>query len=75
MLYLYHLYKCIYVLYFISSLWCRGTSAALSSATHRAMPPEFGGKSPLSGLMDCLKLELEYMCNFISFDMQSVFND
>ena len=29
---------------FISSLWCRGESAALSSATQHAMPPEIGEK-------------------------------
>ena len=28
---------------FISSLWSRGKSAALSSATQHAIPPEFGG--------------------------------
>ena len=26
----------------ISSIWCRGKSAELSSATQHAMPPEFG---------------------------------
>ena len=34
----------IYIYIFISSLWCRGESAALSSATQHAMPPEIGGK-------------------------------
>ena len=34
----------IYVYIFISSLWCRGGSAALSSATQHAMPPEIGRK-------------------------------
>ena len=29
---------------FIFSLWCRGESAALNSATRHAMPPEIGGK-------------------------------
>ena len=30
-------------IFFISSLWCGGESAALSSTQH-AMPPEIGGK-------------------------------
>ena len=34
----------IYIYIFISSLWCRGESAALSSATQHAMPPEIGRK-------------------------------
>ena len=34
----------IYIYIFISSLRCRDKSAALSSATHHAMPPELGGK-------------------------------
>ena len=34
----------IYIYIIISSTWCRGKSAALSSATQHAMPPEFGGK-------------------------------
>ena len=34
----------IYIYIFISSLWCRRESAALSSATQYAMPPEFGSK-------------------------------
>ena len=34
----------IYIYVFISSHWCRGESAALSSATQHAMPPEIGKK-------------------------------
>ena len=34
----------IYIYIFISSLWCRGESTALSSATQHAMSPEIGGK-------------------------------
>ena len=34
----------IYINIFISSVWCRGESAALSSATQHAMPPEIDGK-------------------------------
>ena len=34
----------IYIYIFISSLWSRGESAALSSATQDAMPQEIGGK-------------------------------
>ena len=34
----------IYIYIFISSLWSRGESAALSSATQHAMPPEIGRK-------------------------------
>ena len=34
----------IYIYIFISSLWCRGESAELSSATQQAMPPEIGVK-------------------------------
>ena len=34
----------IYIYIFIFSLWCRGESAALSSATQHTMPPEIGGK-------------------------------
>ena len=34
----------IYIYIFISSLWCRGENAALSSATQHAMSPEIGGK-------------------------------
>ena len=36
----------IYIYIFISSLWCRGESAALSSAqlTQYAMPPEIDGQ-------------------------------
>ena len=34
----------IYIYIFISSLWCREESAALSSATQHAMPPEIDGK-------------------------------
>ena len=35
--------KFIYIYIFISSLWCRGESAVLRSATQHAMPPEIGG--------------------------------
>ena len=34
----------IYIYIFITSLWCRGESVALSSAIHHAMPPKIGGK-------------------------------
>ena len=33
----------IYIYVFISSLWCRGESEQLSSATQHSMPPEIGG--------------------------------
>ena len=33
-----------YLLTFVSSLWCRDKSSALSSATQHALPPELGGK-------------------------------
>ena len=42
----------IYIYIFISSLWCRGESAALSSATQHAIPPEINGKWG----MECLNI-------------------
>ena len=37
-------YLFTFIFSFIYSFWCRGESAALSSATQHVMPPEIGGK-------------------------------
>ena len=48
----------IYFYIFISSLWCRGESAALSSATQHAMPPEIGG----GWGTECLNTRFTLLC-------------